>query len=593
MSEVTVEERPQGPASSRGPDPGDVDAAPGRSRRTHVLAGLALVVALGALVLVPTLRALVAAIQEQATTGLGQVTGALTLENLQEVFTSSAYLEPLRNTMVLAVVVTIGSLLLGGSFAWLTARTDLPLRGTLEVFLVLPFFLAPFSMAVAWVMLLAGRSGILNQYLEQWLGWGESLSVFSAWGVAVVMIISFAPVAYLTLVGTLRGMDASMEEAAMLSGAKRLSMLRTITVPLMTPALIGAGMLVFVLSAEMYTVPGFLGTPAGYSSLPYKIVLDMTVFPVERGNAAAAGLVLLAITLVGITIYRWATNRAHRYVTISGRGSRPRRISLGLWRIPILVLVLAYILVSVVLPLAALALGSLQRFFGAPLTPENLGLGAYRRIFSSTPMVNSLKNTAIIAVVAATITTLLTGVVAYISLRTKMFGRRSADFLSSLPIAIPGVVIGLGFLWVYVRTPLYATIWLLVVVNVTRWQPFGIGVMKSGLVQVDPQLEDGARVAGANHVRVLTDILGPVLRSSLLAAWLFIAIMSVKELAASLLVATQSSTVLSVQTWNVAQTGTYNVASGLALIQTAMMIGIFVIARWVFRIDLTKVGGRR
>jgi iron(III) transport system permease protein len=552
--------------------------------------GMLLAAVVAVLVLVPTLRALLVTFQEQATTGLGQVTGTFTLENLATVFSSPAYLEPLRNTMVLAVVVTLGSLLLGGTFAWIIARTNVPFSKPLELFLVIPFFLSPFAMAVAWVMLLAGRSGLLNQFLRDVMGINIPLSIFSAWGVAWVMIISFAPVAYLSLVGVMRGMDSSMEEAALVCGAGRASMLRTVTLPLLRPALISGGMLVFILSAEMYTVPGFLGTPAGYSSLPYKIVVDMTVFPVQRGRAAAAGLILLAITLVGIVIYRWATTRAHRYVTIGGKGSRPRTVDLGRWRVPVLLGLLTYIMLSVVLPMVALVIGSLQRFYGARLVPENLGLDAYRSVFSSAPMMNSIRNTLVVAVVAATLCTFLTALIAYAALRSKLPGSRTADIVASLPIAVPGVVIGLGFLWVYVRTPLYATVWLLILVNVTRWQPFGLGVMKSGLLQVHRELEESARVSGAGHVRVMRDVLIPVLRSSLLASWLFIAIMTVKELAASLLVATQSNSVIAVQTWNVAQAGRYNVAAVLAVIQTLMMIGLFVLARWAFRVDLVKVG---
>lgn len=584
---VLEQATPTAPAEAAAADtpPGSRSAGIARWGAGTLLAG---VVAL--LVLVPTLRALLVTFQEQATTGLGQVAGTFTLENLATVFSSAAYLGPLRNTMILAVVVTLGSLLLGGTFAWVVARTNVPFARSLELFLVIPFFLSPFSMAVAWVMLLAGRSGLVNQFLRDVVGINLSLTIFSAWGVAMVMIISFAPVAYLSIVGVMRGMDASMEEAALVCGARRASMLRTVTLPLLRPALISAGMLVFILSAEMYTVPGFLGTPAGYSSLPYKIVVDMTVFPVQRGRAAAAGLILLAITLVGIAIYRAATTKAHRYVTIGGKGSRQRTVDLGRWRIPVLLGLLGYVALSVVLPMVALLIGSLQRFYGATLTSANLGLDAYRSVLSSAPMVNSIRNTLVVAVVAATLCTLLTALIAYMALRSKLPGRRTADFVASLPIAVPGVVLGLGFLWIYVRTPLYATVWLLIIVNVTRWQPFGLGVMKSGLLQVHRELEESARVSGAGHARVISDVLIPVLRSSLLASWLFIAIMSVKELAASLLVATQSSTVIAVQTWNVAQAGRYNVAAALAVIQTLMMVGLFAIARWVFRVDLVKVG---
>ncbi|MEX2374148.1 MAG: iron ABC transporter permease [Dehalococcoidia bacterium] len=554
-------------------------------RRGVRIAGLIGLLIAVAFILSPIVRASLAAFQDA--TEFGSFTGVWTLVHIRKVLTTSEYLVPLGNTMVLAVSVTVGSLLVGGVLAWSLGRVrNLPLRRSLEVLVVIPFFLSPFTTAIAWVILLAGRAGLINVTLREQLGLDLGLDIFSAWGVIFVMIVSFTPIAYLGIVNAVRGIDSQLEEAAAVAGSTRLTSLRTVVLPLLRPAILSSGMLVFILAAEIYTVPGYLGTPARYTSFPYAIIQDMTSFPIQRGPAAAGGLVLLVITLIGMLVYRRSTRQAHRYVTIGGKGTRQEGVELGAWRWAPFSFAAAYILLALVLPVAGLVAGSLQRFFGAPLQSGNYDTAVLFSVLSSPQVLDAVRNTAVVAVLAGVVATLVALLISYVSLRTRVPGRVALDVSASLPLAVPGVVIGLGFLWLYVRTPLYGTVMLLVLVNVIRWLPFGMGVTRTGLLQVGPELEESARVSGASNAVLLRDIIVPVLRTTLLSSFLFIAIMAVKELAASLLLVNPRNRVLAVETWNAAQAGTYNAAAALALVQVAMLLGLFLVARLGFKIDL-------
>jgi iron(III) transport system permease protein len=542
-----------------------------------------------ALVLIPIIRSILVAFQPEGLGEMGAFNWNLTLTNLIDVYTSREYLIPLRNTLILATLTTLLSLSIGVGLAWLTKRTDLPWVDKIESFIVVPFFLSPFTMALAWIALGSKNSGLVNLFIYEVFGIKGLLNIFSFSGVLWVMVISHVPIAYLFVIGPMASMDSAVEEAAKVVGANTFRTLKDITIPLLTPGLISAGMLIFILCTEMYSVPGLLGQPAGFYSLAYKVLVDMTIYPVQRSHAAAGALSLLLITIICIIIYWKAIQASHRYVTVGGKSYAKRPSSLGWAKYLILALVLFYLFLSTILPYGALICASLLPFFSPYFGLENLSLDHYRHIFTDEFLLRSLFNTITIAIFAATFCTAVCTLIAFVIQKTKSTIGKTSDFVSTLPLAIPGVLFGVGFLWTFIRSPLYGTIIILVLVNFIRWQPFGLGVIKSGLIQISKELEEGARVCGASALRSAVTISIPLIKKSLLASWLFIIIMSIKELAASLFLVTNKSNVISVIAWDYAASGDYCLASAIAFIQTLMILTMMLISNKVFRIDIKRI----
>jgi len=561
-------------------------------RRPIPLAGFALVTLLLlelALVLPPVINPLLVALKPETSAGLPGSAPGWTLDNLVDIYVLEQFRNPLIATVIVAVIVTVLSSIIGLALAFLVHRTDLPLKGVWEMAIILPFFLSPFSTAIAWVGLGASQTGYLN-LLTDGLGLGRLFNIFSYGGVIWVMTTAFVPVAYLTISGPMRSMDGAIEEAALMVGAKPWRVGLDITLRVLTPGIVATAVLVLVLSAEIYSIPALIGLPGGVTSLPWTAISLTLNWPPQYGHAAAAASVLLIITVVGMAVYTASTRRSQRFITIGGKGSRPRIVPLGAWKWPWLALLGGYIAFSMLLPYAALAFSSFQAFATQSLSVASLTLDNYRYILASPNIMRSIGNTVLVSAVAATIAAALVLIAAFGVIRIKGRLWHTVEWLMILPVALPGVIIGYGVLWTYVSTPLYGTLALLILVNVLRWQSFGIGVTKAGLFQIDHALEEAARMSGAGALRAAWSISLPLIRRSVLAAWLFMIVMAMKELAASLLVASTRNTVLAVATWDLAIAGEFNKAAALAIVQSALVLILIVVVAKLFRIDLRGMG---
>jgi iron(III) transport system permease protein len=301
--------------------------------------------------------------------------------------------------------------------------------------------------------------------------------------------------------------------------------------------------------------------------------------------------VLLLLTVVGMTFYTSVTRRSHKFITIGGKGAKPRIVELGRWKWACIGFLSLYVGLSMVLPYLALAFSSLQTFATQNIIDVKLTFDNYRYILNSPNLMRSIANTLLVSIVAATAAVVLVLIAAFGVVRGRSRLWNAVEWLIMLPVALPGVIIGFGVLWTYVASPLYGTLVLLVLVNVIRWQSFGIGVTKAGLYQIDGSLEEAARMQGAGVLRAAWTISLPLIRRSLMAAWLFMIVMSMKELAASILVASARNTVLAVATWDLAIAGEFNKAAALAIVQTVLVLGLIIITARVFRIDIRNMGG--
>jgi len=556
-------------------------------------AALALAVAL--VVVVPLIYTFDAAFYKETKIGLSS---ERSLQAIINVYTSWEYLETLWEAIRLALIVTAFSLVVGVLMAMLVCRTDIPFKGTLETLIIMPLFLSPFTGLIAWIALGSEKTGFLNVAWRAVAGTliNQPPALANIWtygGVVWVMTLFFAPFAYLFTAGSLRTVDSSLEEAARVSGATAWQTLARITLPVSAPAVFAAGLLIFILSAELYTIPGIIGTTAGFTTMPWKIYLDSTQFPVHRAHAAASGTILLLVTIAGVWMQRRVSRVSERYVTVSGKGFRGSPLRLGRsGTIIALALIGFYVLCADILPFGALLVSSFMKFSSGVITPEVLTLDQYRDVLRIENVRTAVVNTIMLGLMSGALCLLAGLAISYAEIRAPGPATRSLAFIGVLPVAVPGLVFGIGLLWTYLQTPLYGSIWILLLAYVAKFLPYGIMVSHSGVLQIHQDLESSARMSGAGPIQALMKITIPLIKPSLIAVFFFVMLMSIKELSASILLYSDRSQVLSVLTWHYMDAGNYQFAAAIGVVQTALMLLLVIGTRLVFNVGLERALGK-
>ena len=554
----------------------------------------AVALAVVAVALVPLAVSLDTAFHAETRFGLSRL---YSLVPFLYVYTSADYWGALGQTVLLSAEVTVLSVAAGVAVAVLVARTDLPHKPLLDLLVCLPMFISPFTGLISWVALGSAKTGFINTGLQALFGYfGIALpglvNIWSFQGTAWIMFLSFMPFVYLFTVGSLRSMDGALEESARSVGAGPLRTLLSVTVPLCMPSILVSGLIVFVLTAETYTIPGEIGTNAGFTVLSWQIFLDAAGTNVHQARAAAASTMLALVALAALLFQRWVTRRSARYVTVTGKGFSGRLMRLGRWRPAALASIGLYVLFATVLPFAALLLSSFLRNSTAVLTPGLLTLDHYRHFFNDQETLRSLTNTAFLAVAAAAICVAAGFVISFADVRRSGMLPKCVAVLSALPVAVPGLVYGIGILWASLKSPFYGTVWVLLCAYVAKFVPFGVVMSRGGLQQIHPDLEGSARMSGASPMRAVWHVTLPLMRLTLVSAAFCVMLLCIKELSASAILYTTRSEVLSVLTWHYMDSGNYQYAAAIGVIQTAMMIAIVGVLRAAFRIRLEQTMGR-
>lgn len=514
---------------------------------------------------------------------------SFTLQNVRDVVTGSTYHRVIINTLKLGAIVTLVSCTLGVVLAWFVARTNLPSKKALELLIPIPLFMSPFAGGVAWVFLGSETAGLINvAYRTIFNAEGALFNIFTFGGLVFTMVLFMTPYAYLFTLGPLRNMDASLEEASRVHGGTYLRTMLRITFPLALPGVASALLMVFVLSSEMFSLPGLIGVPAGYYTLPYFIYQSTSFAPPRWGLAAAAGLALLLVMIVGVSLQRRATRASERFVTVGGKGAGVNQIDIGRWRWLGAGLCYGYVLLALVLPVIALLIGASMRFFTPSLSWELFTLHHWERIFTSERFLSSLKNTLTIATIGPLFGIFIGFMLVYLWQRLRAPFSRTTESVAMMPIAIPGIVLGVGIVWAYVRTPVYGTLAILVIAYVARYLPHTLRIFQSTLVQIDPGLDEASRVSGAGIFRTLRYVTVPLLRHSTLSAWLLLFILMVRELNVAIMVYTSNTLVLPVLLWSEIEGGQYGGAAIVALTEALIVLTAFVIARKILGIDLVS-----
>lgn len=489
------------------------------------------------------------------------------------------------NTLLICAGATFLATFLGVSLAWINARTNCPWRETLEPFNLIPFFLSPFVGAIAWHNLAAPKTGLLNAWARNWFGVQDYLlNVDNIYGVIWVTGIFFTPLVYLFVVGSLRRMDPSLEDSARTTGAGLLRTTMTVTLPLVAPGILSGAIIVFVTTAGEFGVPFKLSAPYGWETLTTQIFSKAVGDDANHYLGASMSMALGAITAFFIFIQqRYIAPRS--FTTVTGKGFRPNVLDLGRWKWLALGYNLTYVLVAVVLPILCLVIVSLHPVWEGEIIPADITIRnyvktlAFWRTDSIQAATNGIINSFILAFAGASIAMVLSLVVSYMVHRTKGFGSRMLDLLCVIPIGFPGIVLAMGVLVTYIKTPIYATLWILLLGYITRFFPYGQRNISSVMLAISEELDQSSRMAGASWMTTLRRITIPLLKPGIFAGWILLFVIFLRELSISIILYTSGTETLSVGVYYLANFENEPLTCALSVAQTVVLLLCIVIFR--------------
>jgi iron(III) transport system permease protein len=490
----------------------------------------------------------------------------LTLAHLTDAYGADLLGEMAWNSVWFAAGTTMVAVPLGAALAFLVVRTDIPFRRTIFALTVLPLLIPSAVSTIGWILVGSPRTGLVNAVLG-----AGTVDVFSPLGMVVVEAAQSLPLVFLLMAGAFATADATLEEAATVSGARPLSVLRRVTLPLAGPAAVASALVVSVRTLEAFEVPALIGLPDGISVLTSRIWRALERLPADYGEAGAYALGLVVIIALGVWLY-WRI--APRGGALTG-GARPRRLALGRWRRPLGAFAFASVLVLIVLPLSMVVYTSLQPRFEAPTLDglTRLGIGAYETVAGDQASSEALLNSLVLAAASATVATALTLVAAWLTVRSRIRWRGAVDFVISLPLAFPGLVLGTALLFLYLRVPLpiYGTLWILLIAYVTQALPYGMRFGAAALAQVGAELEEAAQMSGADRWQRARRVLLPLVLPGLVAGWVYLAISAMRDLAASVVVAGPGTRVVAVRIFEQYESGEMPEMAALAVIELGIV----------------------
>ncbi|MBR1175321.1 iron ABC transporter permease [Bradyrhizobium sp. KB893862 SZCCT0404] len=475
----------------------------------------------------------------------------LTWNNLAAVYASGKFIEPLLTTLGIGIATGFVSTVIGLLLVWILVRFVVPGARVWRVLLTVPLYFSPLMLAFAFVALGSPRVGLINHAWQAIGEVGSIVNVYSFVGIVFVLSVHYVPYALLVLAGPVEAIGSELEEAALVLGSSRPQVARFIVLPLLRPALISTFMIIAAMAAENFAVPTLLGRSAHIKTIPGEIYYLVSAEPTSPNLAAALGSLLLLIACAGVLGYRWMARASDRYVAVTGKPKRRVRTDPGTWRLVLPVLLGAYLSVTTVLPLAALIYGSFLPFLGRRVNLDLLTLRNYASALQPAN-VQALTNSLLLASIAATICVVLGFLVSFCVWRTRAPLRSALDYLSSVSVAIPGMVLGIGMLWTYVGAPfgLWGSIWILLLAYVARFVVHPTRAASTGLLQMSRDLDEAGRVLGASLPRRMLDISAPIVRVPLLSSWLVVAIFAFNEVTSTVLLYSSRSLTLSILTWN-------------------------------------------
>jgi iron(III) transport system permease protein len=477
------------------------------------------------------------------------------------------------------------SFIVGTALAWMNERTNTPFKSVFYALSLIPLVIPSILFTVSWILLASPQIGIINQLLQNWLGLQQPpFDIYSMGGMIWVDGLHYSPMAFLLMSAAFRAMDPSLEESATMSGASVWQVLWRVTLKLTWPAIFATILILFVRSIESFEVPALLGLPVGIEVFTSSIYTAVHRYPSQVGLASAYGVALLAITTVGVYTVSRLSGQGSKYATMTGKGFRPRQIDLGGWRWMTAAGFILYFILIVVLPFLVLLWSSLQHFYTVPSREafHNLTLDPYRFVFTYPDLASTVWNSVLLSFGSATVVMLVTSVICWMVVKTKIRGRWLLDNIASLPLVFPGIVLGLAIMIFYLNVDVgvYGTIWIMYVAYITRFMPYGLRYNTTSMLQIHKELEESAAMCGASWTTTFRRIVLPLLKPGLVAGWIYVMIVSIRELSTSILLYSPDTRVVSIIIWELWQNGQYVELSALGVLFIVSLFVLVLMARW-------------
>jgi iron(III) transport system permease protein len=541
------------------------------------------------LVLVPIIRLVINSFQ----LGHPALPQGWTLQNYVAAYSMPLFYQALGTTIWLAAIGTAITVAIAVLFAWLIERTDMPLRNLAWTLILIPMAIPGVLFALGWALLLAPKTGAMNTLLRSFfamigINFAEGpLNIYSLWGLIFLDGLRGVTTVFLMVVGAFRLMDPSLEEAARVSKASTVRTFFHVTLPALSPAILAAAMYSFISSMESFEAPLAVGLRGGIFVLSTLIYFTTRLqAPFEYGLGSVFGVTYMFMMVFLLIGYRRLVRHSERFSTVTGKGFRPRVISLGRWRYPALGVFILYFLLTVVAPFAILVWTSLLPSYRVP-SAEALSfitLGNYIEILHTSRVLSVVWNTLVLMVIASTATMLFSFIVSWVIVRAQVKGRGILDSLVFVPHAIPGIVIALALMMAYLSPPLrylgiYGTVWILAMGLIVSYISFGTRIMNSAIIQIHKELEQAAYVCGATPMRTLFAITLPLLFPAFAAGWVWVAVHSLRSFSIPLMLASRDNEVFAVLLWEFWDSGTAPLASSLGVLLILTLIPLTLVMR--------------
>jgi iron(III) transport system permease protein len=484
----------------------------------------------------------------------------------------------LVNTVIIAVMATVMAILIGFTLAWILTRTNVPGRDKLERLMELPYYMTPLVGALAWAVIAGPKSGFVNQLWKGAGGGGDLVDIYTHFGIAWVMALFEGTVAFVMIAASMKSMDPALEESARVMGASKLRTTLTVTLPLVMPGVLGASLFVFAEMLGSFAAALVLGIPGRIYVITTAIWDSTLSYPPDYGRASAMGLALFVVMFGMLTFYRRVIARGS-FATITGKAFRPRPMDMGRMVWVLFSVCLLYVLLAVVLPIAALLFTSLQRFATVILSQAEFTLANYQTALSLGPVRTAMANSLMLGFGVASVGVLVMVILVWIIYRSQLVGRGAVEYLVMFPQAVPRLVFGLALLWAWLNIPIpiYGTLWLLALAYFTVMLPLGVRTLAGVVLQIDKSLEECARVCGAGWVYQMRTVTLPLLKPGMLAAWLLIFMACVRELGASVFLMGPNAKVIAPSIVAAFASSGTELTAAMALIQTFTVIAALAI----------------
>jgi iron(III) transport system permease protein len=515
---------------------------------------------------------------------IGEPGATYTIQNYIKAYFDKEFYLLLLNSVYYALGTCTLTFLIGTFLAWVSERTNTPLKKLFVVMSLIPFIIPGILSTISWILLLSPKIGLINIAVKDILGLESApFNVYSMWGMIWAESIHLYPLVFLLMSAAFRNMDTSLEEAALASGSSTFQTFCHVTLPLMRPAMFSLLLINFVRGIEAFEVPALIGVPAKISVFTTKIFLAIHQFPSDFGLAGAYAVTLLAISTVGVLLYGKLTRKEERYATVTGKGYRPRVIDLGGWKYLTLGISFLIFSLAVILPVFVLLWSSFIPYYGVPSRElmAKMTFANYQYIINYPLALTAFKNSFYLSVGSATLVMLLTSVISWITVKTRLPGRALLDNMTFIPIAMPGIVLGVSLIWVYLTLPIpiYGTIWVLLLAYLTKFMPYGIRAASASMIQINKELEEASLTSGGTWFQTFRKVVLPLLMPGFTAGWIYISIIALRELSTSILLYSYNSTVLSIMAFDLWEGGQYTYVCALGVLMVLLLITMAFTAR--------------